>query len=268
MISRVTDAITKHKSVSVNTNLNAEFMLGENTDMKSFGTRNRVLFETSSVCEWYSKHVVAPTLVAIEEFQDRDSEWTLRAVLNILLNINKHNPLRAGCYIPLPHAVVLKKAVVNVKSGDNACFLWAVVASLHPAATHGDRYTSYPHYATVLRTDDIYLFIYLFIYYSSRDVGSAGKVREVQRRVRKRVHMVRRKLRASAFNRRQARETRQPATGTGSQGLQTLPFRVHSQPVEADFEATRQTQWTSSIRLGKVMLKNMVIDIFLILMYY
>ena len=48
MISRVTDAITEHKSVSVNTNLNAEFMLGENIDMKSFGTRNRVLFETSS----------------------------------------------------------------------------------------------------------------------------------------------------------------------------------------------------------------------------
>ena len=157
VISRVTDAITEHKSVSVNTNLNAEFMLGENIDMKSFGTRNRVLFETSSVREWYSKHVVAPTLVAIEEFQDRDSGWTLRAVLNILLNINKHNPLRAGCYIPLPHAVVLKKAVVNVKSGDNACFLWAVVASLHPAATHGDRCTSYPHYATVLRTDDITL---------------------------------------------------------------------------------------------------------------
>ena len=55
----------------MNTNLNAEFMLGENVDMKSFGTRNRVLFETSGVREWYSKHVVAPTLVAIEEFQDR-----------------------------------------------------------------------------------------------------------------------------------------------------------------------------------------------------
>ena len=155
VISRVTDAITKHKSVAVNTNLNAEFMLGENTDMKSFGTRNRVLLMTSNVREWYSKHVVAPTLVMLEEFQDRDSGWTLRAVLNILVNINKHNPLRAGCDIPLPRDVVLKKAVVNVKSGDNACFLWSVVASLYPAATNVSRISSYPHYSEVLRTDDM-----------------------------------------------------------------------------------------------------------------
>ena len=106
-LSRVTDAIRKHSGVAVNAVLNAEFMLNTNTDMKSFGTRNRVLFWTSNVREWYSQCVVAPTLVAIEEFQDRDSGWTLKAVLNILVNINKHNPLRTGCDVPLPRAVVL-----------------------------------------------------------------------------------------------------------------------------------------------------------------
>ena len=78
-------------------------------------------------------------------------------MLKILVNINKHNPLRAGCDVPLPRAVVLKKAVVNVKSVDNACFLWAVVASLYPAATNVSKDSSYPHYSTVLRTDDMTL---------------------------------------------------------------------------------------------------------------
>ena len=154
VLSRVTDAIREHSGVAVNTILNAEFMLNANIDMKCFGTRSCVLFRTSNVREWYSKCVVAPTLVAIEEFQDRDSGWTLRAVLNILVNINKH---RGGCNVPLPCAVVLKKAVVNVKSRDNACFSWAVVARLYPAATHGDRVASYPHYSEVLRTDDMTL---------------------------------------------------------------------------------------------------------------
>ena len=78
-------------------------------------------------------------------------------MLNILVNINKHNPLRAGCDVPLPRKIILKRAVVNVKSRDNACFLWSVVASLYPAATHGDRVASYPHYSEMLRTDDMTL---------------------------------------------------------------------------------------------------------------
>ena len=95
--------------------------------------------------------------MAIEEFQDRDSGWTLRAVLKLIININKHDPLRAGCDVSLPREVILKRAVVNVKSRDNACFLWTVVASLYPASTHGDRAASYPHYSEELRTDDVTL---------------------------------------------------------------------------------------------------------------
>jgi len=45
---------------------------------------------------------------------------------------------------------MLKRAVVNVKSNDNACFAWAVVAALHPAAKNSERTNEYPHYSTVL----------------------------------------------------------------------------------------------------------------------
>ena len=70
VISRVTDAIVKHTSVTVNTVLNAEFAIRDETDVKSSGTRNQVLFVTSSLREWYAKQVVAPTLAAMEEFQE------------------------------------------------------------------------------------------------------------------------------------------------------------------------------------------------------
>ena len=143
VISRVTNAITEHRSVSVNTVLNAEFMLRDETDVKSFATRNQVLFMSSNVREWYAKQVVAPTLIAMEEFQERESGWTLRAVQNLLINVNKHNPLRAGCDVPLPRADATKRAVVNVQCNENTCFLWSVVASLFPATTHGERITSF-----------------------------------------------------------------------------------------------------------------------------
>ncbi|KAL6418569.1 hypothetical protein ACFW04_012006 [Cataglyphis niger] len=42
--------------------------------------------------------------------------------------------MRAGCYIELPREIIVKRAVINVQSNDNACFVWTVVAALYPAA--------------------------------------------------------------------------------------------------------------------------------------
>jgi len=50
---------------------------------------------------------------------------------------------------------MMKRAVINVQSKDNACFAWAVVAALYPAERNAERESSYPHYATVLNLRDI-----------------------------------------------------------------------------------------------------------------
>lgn len=50
---------------------------------------------------------------------------------------------------------MMKKAVVNVKSMDNACFAWSVVAGLHPTKKSTDRESSYPHYSEVLNLKNI-----------------------------------------------------------------------------------------------------------------
>ncbi|XP_025264191.1 uncharacterized protein LOC112639833, partial [Camponotus floridanus] len=63
--------------------------------------------------------------------------------------------MRAGCHIKLPREIMMKRAVVNVQSKDNACFAWAVVAALYPAESHAERESSYPHYTTVLNLRDI-----------------------------------------------------------------------------------------------------------------
>ena len=42
--------------------------------------------------------VVKPTLSSLEEFQERDSGWALSRIPNLTMNMNKHNPLRAGSY--------------------------------------------------------------------------------------------------------------------------------------------------------------------------
>ncbi|XP_018359751.1 PREDICTED: uncharacterized protein LOC108758997 [Trachymyrmex cornetzi] len=58
--------------------------------------------------------------------------------------------MHAGCYVEVPREIVMKRAVISVKSMDNACFAWSVVAPLYPAERNANRESSYPHYSTVL----------------------------------------------------------------------------------------------------------------------
>ncbi|XP_072764631.1 uncharacterized protein [Anoplolepis gracilipes] len=63
--------------------------------------------------------------------------------------------MRTGCYIILPRKIMMKRAVVNVRSKDNACFAWAVTAAMYPAERRIERELSYPRYTDVLNLRDI-----------------------------------------------------------------------------------------------------------------
>ncbi|XP_071653079.1 uncharacterized protein [Temnothorax longispinosus] len=104
---------------------------------------------------WYKRHVIEPTLAKLEEFQERDSGWALSRILNLMVNVNKYNPLHAGCIVEIPQEIKKKNAVINVRSIDNACFAWSVVAALYPVEEHTYRKSSYPHYTSVLDLTDI-----------------------------------------------------------------------------------------------------------------
>ncbi|XP_011696249.1 PREDICTED: uncharacterized protein LOC105454956 [Wasmannia auropunctata] len=150
VLERVRDAIERHGSVKVNTVFNGEFTSGDKRANIGIPSRNAEFYRTSDVREWYEKHVVEATLTKFGEFEERDSGWALSRILNLTVNVNKYNPMHAGCYVEVPWEIATKRAVVNVRSTDNACFAWSVVAALHPVERHADRESSYPHYATVL----------------------------------------------------------------------------------------------------------------------
>ncbi|KYN21953.1 hypothetical protein ALC57_05665 [Trachymyrmex cornetzi] len=150
VLERVQCIMQRYDSVKINTIFNGEFVAGDKRANKSIATRNYELYRYSDLREWYVTRVVEPILTSLEEFQERDSGWALSRILNLAVNANKHNPLRAGCHIKLPREIMLKRAVINVQSTDNACFAWSMVAALHPAQKHVERVSSYPHYSTVL----------------------------------------------------------------------------------------------------------------------
>jgi len=155
VLERVRSVIQEQGNIKINTVFNGEFVADDKRANKSITTRNYELFRSSDLQEWYQSRIIEPTLTSLEEFQERDSGWALSRILNLTINVNKYNPLHAGCYIELPREIKLKRAVINVRSMDNACFAWSVMAALHPVERNPERESSYPHYSTVLNFKDI-----------------------------------------------------------------------------------------------------------------
>lgn len=62
-----------------------------------------------------------------EEFQEQNSGWALQKIMFLEVNKNKYEPMRASSYIALPKFIKSRKAVINIKNNDNACFAWCGV---------------------------------------------------------------------------------------------------------------------------------------------
>jgi len=60
------------------------------------------------------------------------------------------DPLHGSTYIPTPQWLTKKKSTVNVKSFDSKCFLWSVLAALHPPKYNPDRLSNYVDYENSL----------------------------------------------------------------------------------------------------------------------
>ena len=111
--------------LNVNTVLAAEYVTvkdGEETiDIKYFSTKTVPILSTD-VNEWFLINVQNPIDTDMEEFQEQESGWSLRSILNVVINIYKYNPMTGSSYIDLPDFIKRKHACVNVK-------IWTIYAS-------------------------------------------------------------------------------------------------------------------------------------------
>ena len=72
-------------------------------------------------------------------FQSIGSGWRLHSIIQLELHTVRYNPLRGKSYIPLPKELANKKAIINMKNGDNQCFLGCVLRALNPKDNHPER---------------------------------------------------------------------------------------------------------------------------------
>lgn len=65
------------------------------------------------------------------QWTSEKSGWTLKEIVKLQVNINKHRPLSGSQYTPLSAWIKAKKAVINVQNRDEECFKWAILSAVH-----------------------------------------------------------------------------------------------------------------------------------------
>ena len=60
--------------------------------------------------------------------------------------------MMGSSYIPLPAYIRNKKAVINIKNDDQKCFMWSILAALHPGRTHPENVRHYQRYEKEVNT--------------------------------------------------------------------------------------------------------------------
>ncbi|XP_044019812.1 uncharacterized protein LOC122860176 [Aphidius gifuensis] len=114
-------------NLKVNGILSCKFQVMKNNEIveetKYFNTKNDIILPTTDLNNWFDEKMTDKLLVKVEEFQERDSGWTMKEIINLNININLYEPIR-------------------------------VTAALHPAQTNSNRVSSYPHFKTILKYED------------------------------------------------------------------------------------------------------------------
>ncbi|GFX24780.1 c2H2-type domain-containing protein [Trichonephila clavipes] len=92
-----------------------------------------------------------------EDFEGRDSGWTLDEILRLEVRTNRYSPFRGSSFfIEVPKQIAETKAIINViNKKDSQCFMWSILAALYPNTSNPNRTSSYAPHLNKLNFDGI-----------------------------------------------------------------------------------------------------------------
>ena len=93
-VSKVRDILRHHNGLKVNTVLLGKFKKlskdEEVIETKNFATKNVEILPATNLKNWFVNNVKEPTGNKLQEFQERESGWTLYSIINLEVNINRY----------------------------------------------------------------------------------------------------------------------------------------------------------------------------------
>ena len=84
-----------------------------------------------------------------------NSETYIDHIENLKFTIVKSPRIKGSSYLPTPSWINAKKAVINIKNDDNKCFIWSILAALHPASSNVSWLPNYSRYINELNLTNL-----------------------------------------------------------------------------------------------------------------
>ena len=87
--------------------------------------------------------------------QDRDMEgsgWNIQGINHLKLYFHKTNPINGRTYIKFP---IRTNSILNIQNNDSYCFVWSILAFLHPVDKDPQRVSKYEPYRNELDISNI-----------------------------------------------------------------------------------------------------------------
>ena len=93
------------------------------------------------------------TNALIENLEMKDSGWRFCKIASMTIYFYKTVELNGSSYVKIP---LRSAAILNIENNDKYCFLWSILAHLHPCEnSHPNRVSNYREYFRELKTDGL-----------------------------------------------------------------------------------------------------------------
>lgn len=84
---------------------------------------------------------------SLEKYMREGSGWYVKKVLKLKIHTVVYKPVNGSAYIPLPRSLALSKSLLNIENeNDNRCFLYCLLAFMHPTAMEPEKAENYYQY--------------------------------------------------------------------------------------------------------------------------
>jgi len=100
--------------------------------------------------------IVSELLTQCDSWQSRGSNFVIERIVKFVVCITKYRPMHGSSFIETPKHIAKKKSTVNIYNTDQKCFLWSVLACLHPpSGNNPNRVSHYIPYEHTLNVDGL-----------------------------------------------------------------------------------------------------------------
>ena len=126
----------------------------EITISASFRGETEMLLDECDIDEQYNNQIDL-IMRRLKDFIREGSGWAVKQVSALELHLVSYKPISGSSYVITPKFIANKNAVINIQNNDNKCFVWSILAALHPPSLNANRVNKYKPYENELNVTDL-----------------------------------------------------------------------------------------------------------------